>query len=120
MEPLGGPVTIRVYVDANHAGNLENSRSHSGILICVNNALIKLYTKRQNTVESSSFGSGFVALIIATEMVEALRYNLSISGINLEGPSEVYCDNNLLVTKSSAQESVLIKKCNAILYHRVR
>ena len=69
LEPMGGPVTFWVYVDANHTGNLANSRSHSGILIYFNNALIKFYSKRQNTVESSSFGSEFVVLIIATEMV---------------------------------------------------
>ena len=45
LEPPGEPVTIQVYVDANHAGNLENSISQSGILICVNNALMNFYSK---------------------------------------------------------------------------
>ena len=57
LEPLGREVNIRVWVDANHAGNVANRRSHSGILIYVNNALIISYSRRQNTVESSSFGS---------------------------------------------------------------
>ena len=39
-EPLGNPVKVRAYVDANHAENLKNRRSHSGILIYVNNAPI--------------------------------------------------------------------------------
>jgi hypothetical protein len=65
-EPRGNPVVIATYVDANHAGNLANRRSHTSILIYVNNALIHWYSKRQNTVESSSFGSEFVALRIAT------------------------------------------------------
>ena len=47
---------------------------HQGILIYFNNALINFYRKRQSIVESSSFGSEFVELIIATEMVEVLRY----------------------------------------------
>ena len=41
--------TVPVYVDENHTGNLANRRSHSGILIYVNNALIKFYNKRYNT-----------------------------------------------------------------------
>ena len=57
LEPLGEPVTDWVYVDSNHAGNLENRRYHSWILIYVNNALIKFYSKRQNTFESKIFGS---------------------------------------------------------------
>ena len=63
IEPLGNPVHIRAYVDANHAGNLANRRSHSGILIYAKNAPIIWYSKRrQNTVETSSFGSEYIAL----------------------------------------------------------
>ena len=69
LEPLGEPVTIWVYVDANHVGNLLNSKSHSGILIYVNNALIKFHRKRQNKVEPSSSSLEFVALRIDTDMV---------------------------------------------------
>ena len=50
LEPLGEPVTVWVYVGANHAGNLENRRFHSGILIYVKNSLINLYNKIQNIV----------------------------------------------------------------------
>ena len=46
FETLGEPVTIRIYVDTNHAGNLANRRYHSGILMYVNNGLIKFYRRR--------------------------------------------------------------------------
>ena len=118
--PLGRAILVKAYVDANHAGNLANRRSHSGILIYVNNALIQFFSKRQNTVESSSFGSEFVALRIATEMIEALRYKLRCFGIPIEGPAEVYCDNKSVVTNSTIPASVLNKRHNAICYHRVR
>ena len=36
-EALGKYDLIKYYVDANHAGNMENRRSHSGIIIYVNN-----------------------------------------------------------------------------------
>ena len=119
-EPLGKPVLIRVWVDANHAGNLANRRSHSGILIYANNALVQFFSKRQNTVESSSFGSELVALRIATDMVEALRYKLRCFGIPIPGPATVLCDNKSVVTNSSVPASVLNKRHNAICYHRVR
>ena len=89
LEPMGEPVTFRVYVDANHSGNLANMRPHSRILIYINNTLIKFYIKRQKKIESSSFGSEFVALRISTEVVEALRYKISTFGVNLEDPEEV-------------------------------
>jgi hypothetical protein len=119
-EPLGNPVDTSAYVDANHAGNLANRRSHSGILIYVNNSPILWYSKRQNTVESSSFGSEFVALRIATEMIEALRYKLRMFGVPLIGPTNVFCDNKSVVTNATVPSSVLNKRHNAICYHRVR
>jgi len=35
-ESLGNPVQLLAYVDANHAGNMKTRRSHSGILIYMN------------------------------------------------------------------------------------
>ena len=40
QEALGNYVVTKDYVGANHAGNMENMRSHSGIIIDVNNAPI--------------------------------------------------------------------------------
>ena len=93
---------------------------HSRILIYVNNALILLYSKRQNTVESSSFGSELVALRIVTDMIEALKYKLRCFGIPIDGPATVLCDNKSVVTNSSVPISVLNKRHNAICYHQVR
>lgn len=73
-EPRGHAVDITCFVDANHAGNVVTRRSHTGVLIFVQNAPILWYSKKQNTVESLSFGSEFVALRIAKELVVALRY----------------------------------------------
>jgi hypothetical protein len=84
--PLGKPVCISCFVDANHAGNVITRRSHTGILIYVQNAPIIWFSKRQNTVESSSFGSEFVALRIAKEMLVALRYKIRMFGVPIDGP----------------------------------
>ena len=66
-EPLGNPVTISAFVDANHSGNVAMQRLHTGIIIFVQNAPIIWFSKRQNTVESASFGSEFVALQICKD-----------------------------------------------------
>ena len=120
LEPFGNPVLVRAWVDVNHAGNLANRRSHSGILIYVNNALVLSFSKRQNTVESRSFGSELAVLKIATDMIEALRYKLRCFGIHIDGPATVLCDNKSVVTNSSVPVSVLNKRHNAICYHRIR
>ena len=43
---LGKYVVTKDYVDANNAGEMENMRSYSGIVIYVNNAPIIWYSKR--------------------------------------------------------------------------
>lgn len=117
---LGKAVEVRCYVDADHAGDKLTRRSRSGILIYLNSAPIVWYTKKQNTVETSSFGSEFVALKIATEMLRGLRYKLRMMGIPICGPSYIHCDNNSVVINSSSPASTLKKKSNSIAYHCVR
>ena len=119
-EPLGESVKVSCFVDANHAGNVVTRRSHTGILLFLNNAPIIWYSKRQNTVESSTFGSEFVALRIALEQIEALRYKLRMFGVPIDGPADVFCDNQSVVLSASVPTTMLNKKHNAICYHRVR
>lgn len=119
-ESKGSPVVITCFVDANHAGNIVTRRSHTGIIVFVNNAPILFYSKRQNTVESSTFGSEFVALRIARDMIVSLRYKLRMFGVPLQGPANVLCDNQGVVMNTSYPSSALSKKHNAINYHAVR
>jgi len=86
-EPLGKPVQVIAYVDANHAGNIKTRTSHTGVLNYINQAPIIWYSKRQNTVEASNFGSEYIALRTCTEMVEALRYKLRCFAIPSGGSS---------------------------------
>ena len=118
--PRGNPVIISAFVDANHAGNAVTRRSHTGLIIFVQNAPIICYSKRQNTVESSSFGSEFIALRVAKEMIVALRYKLRMFGVPVFGPTNVFCDNNGVVKNTSIPQSMLQKKHNAINYHIIR
>ena len=74
---------------------------------------------RQNTVETSTFGSEFVAMETAKEMIVALRYKLRMFGIPIEGPANVFCDNEGVVKNTSIPESVLNKKHVSIAYHSV-
>ena len=120
LKALGKYVVIKSYVNANHAGNILNRRSHYGIIIYVNNAPIIWYSKCHNTVEYSSFLLKFVALRISIEIIEALRYKLRCFGIPVEGPAEVFCDNMSVLNNSSIPTSALNKGNNAICYHRLR
>jgi hypothetical protein len=119
-EQRGNEVQLNTFVDADHAGNLVTRRSHTGVLIFLNRAPILWFSKKQNTVETSTFGSEMVAAKIAVELLQGLRYKLRMMGIPLDGPANVFCDNEAVVTNTTRPESTLKKKHVAICYHRVR
>ena len=91
--PCGHAVSSHCFVDVDHASNTVTRRSQIGILIFLSQALIVWYSKRQNTVETSTFGSEFIAMRTAVEHIEALRCKLCMFGIPIEGPTNVFCDN---------------------------
>ena len=119
-EPLGKPLTVSTFVDASHACNVLTRRSHTGILLFLNNALIRAFSKKQNTVESSTYGSELVALRIARDLIVEMRLKLRSIGVPLLGPANVFCDNQGVVKNTSIPESTLSKKHNSINYHVVR
>jgi hypothetical protein len=118
--PKGKGVRITCYVDADHAHDQLTRRSVTGIIILVNNTPIKWLSKRQKTVESSTYGSEMVASRIATDMVIALRYNLRMLGVPVDGPSLMLGDNQSVIISTTMPSSALNQKHNAIAYHRVR
>jgi hypothetical protein len=119
-EPRGKEINMYCFCDADHAGNRLTCWSQTGIFIFLNRAPIVWYSKKQNTVESSTFGSEFVALQIAVDLIVSLQYKLRMMGIPVLTPCLTLCDNETTIKNSTILESVLKKKHNAIAYHRVR
>ena len=119
-EPRGKEVDVSVFVDADHAGNRVTRRSHSGIIIFLNMAPVLWYLKRQNTVETSTFGSEFIALRVAVELTESIRYKLRMFGVPVPESARILCDNKSVVDSSMYPESRLKKKHYSIAHHRVR
>ena len=118
--PQGKPVEINAWVDADHAGDRLTRRSHTGCIIFINSAPILWYTKRQATIESSTFGSEAVALRTLLGLVKDLRYKLRMLGVPLAGPAVVFGDNKSVVNGASIPEAKLSKKHLGICYHAVR
>lgn len=116
----GQKVVITVYVDADHAHDLVTRRSVTGIVLFINNTPMAWVSKRQKTVETSTYGSELVAARIATELVMEYRYKLRMLGIEVDGPSLMLGDNMSVVINTSVPSSQLKKKHQACNYHRVR
>jgi hypothetical protein len=52
--------------------------------------------------------------------VKSLRYKLRMFGIPVEGPTNIFCDNESVYKNTSIPESVLSKKQHSISYHSAR
>ena len=86
----------------------------------LNNTPVKWYSKRQNAVESSSYGSALVAARIATDQVVEMRYKLMMMGVPIKGSTLMFGDNLSVIVSTSLPSSTFKKKHNAVAYHRVR
>jgi hypothetical protein len=121
LPPEKGPrVRMTVYVDADYAHDLVTRRSITGILVMLNNTPIRWVSKRQKTVEASTYGSELVASRVVSESILEVRYMLRSLGVALDGPALMLGDNMSLVLNTTVPLSVLKKKHNAIACHRVR
>jgi hypothetical protein len=85
-EPRRKEVHMYCFCDADHAGDRLMHHSQSGIILFLNRAPIIWYSKKQNTVEGSTFGSELVVMRIAVELILSLRYKLRMMRIPILTP----------------------------------
>ena len=117
-KPIGKIMTTHCFIDSNHSTDKVTRRSQTGILIFYNRSPILWFRKRKNSVESSTFGSELTALKNAVDLVTALRYKLRMFGVPIDGPTDMFCDNEAVYKNSSTPESVLHKKHHSVAYHK--
>ena len=119
-EPRGQGFTMSAKVDADHAADTVTRRSRTGFLVYLNSALVYWLSKKQISVESSSFGSKFIAMKQCCEYIRGLRYKLRMMGIPCDGPAYIFGDNQSVLANTSIPDSTLKKKNQSIAYHLVR
>lgn len=118
--PLGKPVIMTTFVDANLYHDLITGRSVTGILHLFNKTVIDWYSKKQTTVETATYGSEFVAARTAMEQIIDLRTELRYLGVEIKGSTMMFGDNESVVNSSCIPHAKLHKRHNALSFHRVR
>ena len=106
-EPKGNAVIISMFCDTSFASDLVTRRSQSVILIFLNGTLDMWYSMQHNTVEASTFGLEFIALRVGCEMNYGLRYTFQMMGVSIKGPTNVYSDNEAVISNSRMAELTL-------------
>ena len=119
-KPRGIGFTMRAFVDSDHAGDSVTRRSRTGFMIFLNSSPIYWFSKKQTGVETSTFGSEFIAMKQCCEYIRGLRYKLRMMGIPVDLPTYVFGDNKSVLANTSMPHSVLKKKSSSIAYHFVR
>ena len=100
-ETRGLGFILRAFVDADHAGDSVTRRSRTGFLVYLNSAPVYWLSKKQTGIETSSFGSEFIAMKQCTEYIRGLRYKLRMMGIPCEGPAYICGDNQSVLANTT-------------------
>ena len=117
---MGKTIQVNCFVDSDHAGDRLTRCSQSGILLFCNSAPIYWYSNKQNTVEAFTYGAELVALHVAAELVVSLHYKLRMFSIPVDGPSNIFFENESVYRNIFFADSRLKKKHHSICYHSVR
>ena len=73
-------------------------------MIYMNMSIIKWYSEKQFTIETTFFGLEFIAMKACMETLYAIQYKLRMMGISTSGASYVYGDDILVIHKASKPE----------------
>ena len=94
-------MTMCVFEDNDHAGDQVTRRSRTGFIVFLN----KYWSsEKQNSCETSTFGSEFVAMKQATEYVRGLRYKLRMMGISVDDTAFVFGDNQSVLCNTKFRD----------------
>lgn len=96
-DPLGRHVTLMHYVDANLFHNALTKRLVTGVLHMLNATPIDLYSKKQATIETVTYGSEFVPAQTCIEQIIELWTTLQYLGVPIRQQSYMFGENKLVV-----------------------
>ena len=111
---------VTIFVDSNHGHDLLTGKSITGVIVFVGRTPIKYFSKRQSSVQTSTFGAEFISLKRAVEEAVTIRYYLRSMGVKVTKPSIIYGDNMSAIRNTIDPGSPLKKKYLALAYHFCR
>jgi hypothetical protein len=98
---------VHIYCDADYAGDLDDRRSTSGLLISMAGCTVYWRAKKQGGVTLSTMESEIVSMGIAVQYNEYIVGLLGELGIEVESPSVIHEDNQSAIayTKNAKNQS---------------
>ena len=111
---------ILLFVDASNGSDKDTMKSVTAYHVLLGQTVVQTYSKRQNTIETSTYGSELVASKIAVEAALAMRQKLRMLGIKVSKPTTILCDNQSVVYNMTLPSSTLKKKHHLLSWNKCR
>ena len=115
----GDGVEINI-IDASNGDDKIDRKSTTGFVAFVEDMLYKIKSKRQKTVDTSTFSAEFMALCFAAEESMSLKYLLQSLGVKVKGSVKIFSDCQSVLDGSTIPVTDLKRKHVALAFHAVR
>ena len=106
-QTCGMGFVMRSYVDADHAGDSITRRFRTGFLVYLNCAPVYWMSKKQTSVDTSSFVSEFIVVKHCTEYICGLRCKFFMMEIPCTSPAFIFGDNQSFLANTTIPDSTL-------------
>ena len=102
-------------VNIDHALDAVFRSSRTMFIVHLNISHACLCSKKQNSVESGTFGSEFIAMKQLCECLRGLRYTLQMMGMSCEGPALVFEDKQSVLCGTYTPDRTLNKSRKVLI-----
>ena len=89
-------LTVRGYSNASFQTDIDDYRSQSGFVFCLNGGAVSWKSSKQSTVADSTIEAEYIALSdAAKEAVQIKKFVTELGMVpTIVDPIDIYCDNN--------------------------
>ena len=115
--PLGKPVQLTHYVDANLMHDIMTGKSMATCLQFFNATPGDWYSKKIATVETATYGAAFAAARTCVEQIIDLPTTFRYLGVQVMDMSYMFGDNESVVKSSTHLHAKLHKRHNILSFH---
>ena len=91
-----GNLVVNGYTDASFQSDLDDFRSQSGYVFCLNGGAVSWKSSKQDTVADSTVEAEYIAASDAAKEAVWIKKFIKALGVvpNIADPVDLYCDNN--------------------------
>ena len=117
-----GELVISGYTDAGFQSDLDDFRSQSGFVFCLNGGAVSWRSSKKDTMVDSTTEAEYIAASDAAKEAVWIKYFIFRLGVipSITNPGDVYCDNNGAIAQAKEPRSHQRSKLKLRRFHLIR